>query len=223
MLESRQPNTAYSIERANVPTDPHATPDAAPDPTEDTPADGDQDTAPDTQGSTDDWEHRYKQLQGRASRAERERDLLRQQLEAASDEDVDDEEADEDDAPEEPEQRAQGADRLARDSWALAEQVYGESAIEAYSAAYRLLDRAVTPADHVAAFEAYHERRLKGASPAAAAAPAQGGQPAQPRIESNRPDAGPDLTDIDRRAEAARASGDSRGWLQTQLEKVGIR
>lgn len=201
--------------------DPTAThDDDAQDPTEDTLADESQDTAPDTQGSTVDWESRYKELQKRATRAERERDLLRQQTSAESDED---EEEDEEEV-EAPSARTQTTnDRLARDSWTLAEQIYGESALDAYGQAAKLLNRAVTPADHIAAFETYFERRLAGATPEQAKAQAKGDPAPQRRIESNRPDASPDLTDIDRKAEAAKGRGDLRGFLAAQLERAGVR
>lgn len=198
-----------------MPTDPNATPAPEPDPPEDTQADSAADTAADTQGSSD-WESRYKQLQSRTSKVERERDLLRQQVSTVDDE------PEEEPEPEEPKRREQSTDRLARDSWTLAEQVYGEQALDAYGRAAKLLDRAVTPADHVAAFEAYHEARIAGAKPPVAAAQAQGEAP-QPRIESNRPDAGPDLTEIDREVEAAKAKGDSRGYFAAQLKRLGVR
>lgn len=205
-----------------MPTDPNATQGSAPDPIEDTPADEPQDTAPDTQGSSVDWETRYKQLQSRASKAERERDLLRQQIEASSEEDDDDDFADDEEEPVPHQAPDRGAERLSNDSWQLAEQVYGEDALAAYIPAAKLLNRAVTPADHVAAFEAYHQARLEGAKPKPAVAAAQG-EPPQPRIESNRPDESPDFTDIDRKAEAAKAKGDSRSWIQAQLERAGVR
>ena len=201
-----------------MPTDPTATQDPAPDPIEDTQADGEQDTAPDTQGSTADWESRYKELQKRATRAERERDLLRQQATTTSDEDEEDEEV----AEPKPATRSKTNDRVQRDLWNLAEQLYGENAVEAYGRAQRLVERAETPADFIAAFEAYHEARLKGSAPAAAAQ-AQGEQPTQRRIESNRPDASPDLTQLDQKAEAAKGRGDLRGFLAAQLERAGVR
>ena len=202
-----------------MPTDPNATQDPAPDPIEDTQADGSQDTAPDTQGSTVDWETRYKELQKRATKAERERDLLRQQATPAPDED---EEEPEDEAEPAPTAKASPAanSRVQRDLWNLAEQLYGSDAVEAYGHAQRLVSRAETPADYIAAFEAYHERRLAGATPKAAAAPAQGEQAPQRRIESNRPDASPDLTELDRQAEAAAAKGDLRGVLAARIEKT---
>ena len=201
-----------------MPTDPTATQDPAPDPIEDTQADGEQDTAPDTQGSTVDWESRYKELQKRATRAERERDLLRQQATTTSDED------EEEPAEEvtEPAPRNRSNERVQRDLWNLAEQLYGENAVEAYGRAQRLVERAETPADFIAAFEAYHEARLKGSAPAAAAQ-AQGEQPPQRRIESNRPDASPDLNQLDQKAEAAKGRGDLRGFLAAQLERAGVR
>lgn len=199
-----------------MPTDPNATQDPALDPDEDNPADEGQDTAPDTQGSSGDWEKRYKELQKLTSRVQRENQLLREQGPSEAD---DDEEAEEPEY-EEPAPR-RGSDRLAQDSWALAESVYGTEAIDAYVPAAKLWNKAQTPADFVAAFEAYHLARLKGAAPqqAAAASP----EPRQPRVESNRPDESPDLASIDREAEAAKAKGDIRGLLAARLQRNGIR
>lgn len=204
-----------------MPTDPTATQDPAPqDPIEDNQqADGSQDKAKDNQGSTVDWESQYKELQKRATKAERERDILRQQATDTSDED--EEEPAEEVTEQKPRTRPNN-DRVQRDLWNLAEQLYGENAVEAYGRAQRLVERAETPADFIAAFEAYHEARLKGSTPAAAAQ-AQGEQPPQRRIESNRPDASPDLNQLDQKAEAAKGRGDLRGFLAAQLERAGVR
>ncbi len=205
-----------------MPTDPNATPDPALDPTEGTPADESEGTAEDTQGSSVDWEKKYREAQKVISKQGQELGLYRQQ---STDESDEDEEEDEEDEPEpQPRQRERASeDRLAGDSWVLAEQLYGAEAVTAYGKAAKLWNRAVTPADHVAAMEAYHEARLAGATPQQAASPQAQGNAPQPRIESNRPDEGPNQTEIDRKAEAAKAKGDSRGWLSAQLEGLGIR
>jgi hypothetical protein len=205
-----------------VPTDPNATQDPAQDPTEDNPADESLDTAPDTQGSSVDWEQKYREAQKLISKQGHELGIYRQ---SATESNEDDEEAEEEEPEPQPQRRDRSVEsRLELESWQLAEQVYGEEALAAYTRSAPLLDRAVTPADYVAAFEAYHQARLGGVKPAKAAAAAQAqGEPPQPRMESNRPDEGPDQTQIDQRAEAAKAKGDSRGWIQTQLEKAGIR
>jgi hypothetical protein len=195
------------------PTDPNATLAAAAEPIPDTQPDAKQDTAADTQTGTVDWEKRYKELQ---SHTARQIDTLRRQVEVSSPDD--DEPAP--DPVETPEPQGQPSARLTRDSWQLAESIYGGEAIDAYGRAATLLERAQTPADYVAAFEAYHQRRLEGAAPkqAAAQAPAQG-EPQQPRVESNRSDTSP-RNELDQEAEAALAKGDSRGFFLAQLRKI---
>jgi hypothetical protein len=197
-----------------VPTDPTATLDPEQDPETDTLSDTAEDTAEDTQGTTVDWETRYKQEQIHISRQAAEIKTLKAQLAEPAEVDDDDDEPDE---PEEPD----GSARLERDSWRLAEKEYGRASITAYTKAARLLDRASTPSDYVAAFEAYHAARLeyelkRFAKEAEGAAPER---PTQPPIESNRPDVGP-RNNLDREAEAALAKGDSRGFLLAQVRKI---
>lgn len=218
-------NNRLQQERANVPTDPNATLDPAPDPAEDTQDGESQDTAADTQGSSVDWETRYKELQRHSTRREQ---ALTRELELLRSSESDDEPEEEDEEPEpepQPRQRDRTTDdRLERDSWTLAEQVYGPEALAAYGRGAKLLQRAVTPSDHVAAFEAYHQARLEGAKPKQAAAAAQPkGESPEPRIESNRPDESPEPTDFDRQAEAAMAKGDSRSYISAKLRGLGIR
>jgi hypothetical protein len=200
-------------ERANVPANPNATPDDAAGPDEDTQPDANQDTAADTQGSVE-WEAKYREAQKVISRQGQELGLLRR-----VDPEQDDETEDEEPEPEPEPTRTPASDRLERDSWALAEQIYGEDSIAAYGRAAKLLDRAATPADYVAAFEAYHQARLGDGKPAAAAVPAQGNGSPQQHIESNRPDASPP-TDLDQAAEAALAKGDSRGYFYKKLQAI---
>jgi len=197
-----------------VPTDPTATLDPEQDPETDTLPPETEDTAEDTQGTTVDWETRYKQLQQLKDRQLAEVNRKLADLQASPDEDEDE---DEDEEP-----ATSGSERLEADSWRLAEREYGRESITAYTKAARLLDRASTPSDYVAAFEAYHEARLeadlkKYAKEAEGAAP--GTRPTQPPIESNRPDVSP-RNNLDREAEAALAKGDSRGFLLAQVRKI---
>jgi hypothetical protein len=71
--------------------------------------------------------------------------------------------------------------------------VYGGDAIEAYRAAADLLERAVTPADYLAAFEAYHSIRSgEGAAPDATSDKPTRAAATTPRVDANRSDLGPD-------------------------------
>lgn len=190
-------------------TDSSATLDDAPRGGDDTT----QDTAPDTQAGSVDWEKRYRDLQ---SAKDREVDTLRRQLEAAQAEDGGGEEDDEEDG--EPEAPApKPSNRLERDSWQLATKVYGEDAIDAYGKSAVLLERAATPADFVAAFEAYHQARLAGSAPAQAQAAARQEEPQSVQTGTNRPEASPPETN--REAQAALASGDGVGYLRAQLKR----
>lgn len=200
------------------PTDPNATLDAAQDPSEDTPADATEDTEQDATENTVDWQARYAEAQKVIARQGQELGMLRQSDDADEGDDAEEEDAEEPDEADAPPTR--GNDRLERDSWQLAESIYGPESIKAYSNAATLLDRAATPADYVAAFEAYHEARLESAAKKARkAAPAQGGEPSQSRVDANRPDTGP-RNDFDRQAEEALAKGNSLGWFQAQVRKV---
>jgi hypothetical protein len=117
-------------------------------------------------------------------------------------------------------------DSLEQDSWRAAEALYGESAIEAYSAAYPLYERAQTPADYIAAFEAYHEVRSQGGTPADAAAAAGNGtrrtraEAVQPRVDANRSDAGPDQ--IDKAVEEARKGTDLGAFVHAATQAMGF-
>jgi len=192
-----------------VPTEPSAPQPDAPGPDEGTPEDAGQDTAQDTQRTTADWESRYREAQKVIAKQGQELGIYRKAPAAREDPEPEEE-------PDPEPVRGTSSSRLEKDSWRLAEQIYGEEAIAAYGRAATLLDRAATPADYVAAFEAYHQRRLEGAAPAKAAPAASAAE--QTHTESNRPDAGP-RTDFDQEAEAALAKGDSRGFLLAQIRK----
>jgi hypothetical protein len=205
---------AYRTERANVPQDPNATLDPEQDPAADTQPETSQDGQQDTPQATVDWETRYKQLQALKDRQLAEANRKLAELQSAPDED-DDEGTDE---QEEPAPNA-GAERLERDSWRLAEKEYGRSAINAYGKAARLLDRASTPSDYVAAFEAYYTARLDSETKEYAKQAKAAPEDAQPPTESNRPDVSP-RNDLNQEAEAAFAKGDSRGFLLAQIRKI---
>jgi hypothetical protein len=117
--------------------------------------------------------------------------------------------------------------RLEADSWRTAEALYGEVAIEAYEAAFAIYERAQTPADHIAAFEAYHDIRSKGGSPADAAAAAGEGKKrtradaVQPRVDLNQSDAGPDLN-ADKNVAEARKSGDLKKFVSAAVGAMGF-
>lgn len=197
---------------------------------EDTPdpddADG-QDTPEDAAQPTD-WEARYKEQQKVLARQGQELGVWRRgekpatsrRSEAAPKPAEGDDEADDDGY----------VAVLEADSWRAAEALYGEGAVEAYSAAYEIFERAQTPADYIAAFEAYHDLRSNGgsAADAAAAAAAAGEQPArrsrseavQPRVDLNRSDAGPDLND--KSVEEARKSGDLGKFVSAATRAMGF-
>jgi hypothetical protein len=215
--------------------EPTATSDADADPAEDTHDGDDEDTAQDTPEPgqpKDDWEARYKEAQKVIGRQGAELRILRGVDTADDDEDEGDEESDDD--FEEPADRSgpdDGLDGLARDSWALAEARYGEEAVDAYKAAYRVYSRAETPADFIAAFEAYHEIRSGGGSKADASAAADGagnGKPKrqdaiEPRVDTNRSDASPDLDGLESQFEEAKAKGDLRGFVHAATSAMGFR
>jgi len=188
--------------------------DAA-DPTEDTPPDGTEETAEDGDSGQSDWEARYKEAQKLISRQGTELSLLRR----GDDDETSAEEAEDDDAEDsapEPYLR-----RLESQSWSLAESTYGEEAIDAYEAAYRVLAKAETPADYIAAFEAYHEIR-SGKAPAAPAAATDGKRSrqdaVQPRVDTNR-DGSPDSDD---KLAEARKSGSLGSFASAASAALGF-
>jgi hypothetical protein len=197
------------------PSDPNATLEDDQDPDEDTLTDPAEDTDQDTQGAVD-WEARYKQLQAYSTRRDQELAAARE-----GSDDGDDEDEDEEGYEEEPDE---APDRLMLDSWRLAEKEYGKEAIRAYDKAARILDRASTPADYMAAFEAYHADRLASEvkkfekqQQQSGGGQAQG-QTSRPPVDTNRADAAP--RNYDAQSEAALAKGDSRSWLLAQVQRV---
>jgi hypothetical protein len=190
-----------------------ATPDPQQDPSEDTLADGTEDTGQDDAENTVDWEARYKALQSHTSK---QIDDLRSKLTGSSDGDESDDEEEEGE-PEAP-ATSRDADRLEEQNWQLAETVFGPDAIKAYDKAARVLDKAQTPSDYVAAFEAYHQARLDAANKPRKRPQAQADQPSQP-VDPNRPDTSP-RNDYDRKAEEAFAKGDSKGFLLAQIQRI---
>jgi hypothetical protein len=112
---------------------------------------------------------------------------------------------------------------LEADSWTLAEQVYGGDAIEAYRAAADLLERAVTPADYLAAFEAYHSIR---SGEGEAAAPTSGkpsrAEATTPRVDANRSDLGPDLQDAQEKLSEARKGKSLANFTNAATAALGF-
>lgn len=205
-------------------------------PTPDAPATADTPTAaaPDTGANTQqspqptDWQARYKALQADNTRnkqalIDRDRELA--DLRAESPESDDDEEP-----ParvrknRQSESVAEYKERLEEAEWTIARAIYDEPQIEAYSAAATLLEAATTASDHVAAFEAYHQARLGGATPAAAA-PTVGAPPPSavaPRADSNRSDA-PVLPDVEAQLREASEKHDLGLGIRALLAKAGVR
>lgn len=181
--------------------DPDATLDGAPD-GDDAP----QDTAQDTQSSGQvDWELKYREAQKLIARQGQELGIYRKQGAQPDPEPA-------------PEPVQPSGDRLVKDSWRLAETIYGEDAVQAFGKAQTVLDKAETPADVIAAFEAYHQMR-SGAAQQGARQEEQGSPQQQPRIESNRPDVSPQ-TSTNREIEAAAAKGDLRGYLAASIRAI---
>jgi len=120
---------------------------------------------------------------------------------------------------------APGDDILARttqDSWALAEQLHGTEAIDAYRVAYRLYEAAATPADYVTAFEAYHDLR----SGKAAALATSSGKPSRaaattPKVDANRSDPGPDLANADEKLAEARKGNSLGAFAAAAAARMG--
>lgn len=195
----------------------------APDPTEDTPDDDSEDTADDQpEGSNDDWTPKdRREAQKKITEQGQELARLREQLEARSS----DEDEDDDDTEDDPGDEVEAPDgRYEQDSWLLAESLYGEEAITAYGAAEKLMRKATTPADWVAAFEAYHRIRSgEGQQDQADAAP-QGDKRSrdkalEPRVDTNRSDPSPDLT---QNFEEARKSGSLGKFAATAAQALGF-
>lgn len=134
--------------------------------------------------------------------------------------------ADEGDEPDEPASSDDFLARATQDSWALAETIHGAEAMDAYRVAYRLYERAQTPADFVTAFEAYHLVR-NGKLPA----PDKGGQGAvgktradatKPRVDANRSDPGSDLANAEAQIAEAKKSGSLDRFASAAAAAMGF-
>ena len=185
----------------------------------------DQDTPDDAEQPNTDWEARYKEQAKLHARQDAELGIWRRGetptgrgRQAAAAPDEGDEEGDDSDY----------VAGLEQDSWRAAEAIYGAAAVEAYNAAFELFERAQTPADYIAAFEAYSDIRSKGGSTEDAAAAAAGdgktkrsrADAVQPRVDLNRSDAGPDLND--KNVEEARKSGSLEQFVGAATRAMGF-
>jgi hypothetical protein len=186
-----------------------------------------QDTPDDAEQPDTDWEARYKESEKLRARQGQELGVWRRggtpaadrgRKPAAGESTADDADAEGDN---------EYATALESDSWRAAEAIYGAEAIDAYDAAFDIFERAQTPADYIAAFEAYHEIRSGGgtqedAADAAADATTKRSRSAavQPRVDLNRSDAGPDLNDKD--VEEARKSGDLGKFVSAATRRMGF-
>lgn len=214
-------------------TEPDAAADAGEEPQdEDTPEGESDEQATETPQASAavDWEARYKELEKVHGRQAHELGILRRGEPA--EEPDDDEDDDEAEAAPEPPSR-EGPDRyvsrLESESWEFARQQYGDEAVDAYTAAYRVLRRAETPADHIAAFEAYHDVRSKGGTSAEAADAATTTkkptrqQAVEPQVDLNRSDASPDLDDLEHQFAEATAKGDLGSFVRATTKALGFR
>ncbi|HEY6014502.1 MAG TPA: hypothetical protein VIU37_10855 [Candidatus Limnocylindrales bacterium] len=116
--------------------------------------------------------------------------------------------------------------RATQDSWALAERIHGEEAVDAYRVAWDLIERATTPADYVTAFEAYHQVRLgknvDGSEPAKGSGKPDRAAALQPRVDANQSDAGPDLQDADKKLSEARKGKDLGAFVAAATTRLGF-
>jgi hypothetical protein len=200
-------------------------------PEADAPAEADTPTPPalDTDANTQqspkptDWEARYKAIQAENTRKSqaliaKEKEIA--DLRLAREEDDEEEEEEPTRARKSSRRSAEIADyeeRLAEAEWTIARAIYDEPTITAYASAATLLDQAKTASDHVAAFEAYHQARLGGATPEEAT-PRGAPPPAavQPRADSNRSDA-PVLPEIEQKLREAEKKRDLGSWVSAKL------
>jgi len=214
-------------------TEPTAAAAAEADPLEDTPPGATSETGEDTPkqpAQPEDWEARYKEAQKALSRQGAELAILRRGDDAEADEgdEDDDEEPDEDSGEPASRQPEENLTQFARDSWELAEARYGPEATAAYEAAWRVLNRATTPADYIAAFEAYHEIRSGGSKKEATAAAKDSKKPSrkealEPRVDLNRSDASPDLDDLEHQFAEATAKSDLGKFVAATTRALGFR
>lgn len=175
--------------------------DDAPDPTEDTPDAEAEDTAEDDDSGQSDWTPKdRKEALRKVQEQGQENARLRAELELLR---GDGDEADDAEDDVEADDQGDGTDdaytrRLERQSWTLAEQIHGREAVDAYNKAfYPLYDKAQTPADHIAALEAYHRARLGEAPRSTSTADKKPSrdEALRPRVDSNRSDGSPDSDD----------------------------
>jgi hypothetical protein len=212
-------------------TDSDATLPGTATPAADTSPVGSEDTAqttPPPAQPTEDWQARYKALQTEFTRkaqalsgAESELAELRS-APAASDED-------DDEAPKrggrESAALVAARDRAEQAEWQIAEMVHWTEAVEAYALQAQMEGTAQTASDRITAFvaaaEKYHQARLGGATPAAAA---PSGLPTraeavQPRVDQNQSDA-PAPSNLDPKRYEGGANGGGRAFFREQLARV---
>lgn len=174
--------------------------DPEPDPPEDTLAEEVEEPAEADDQSGSDPATRLAEAQALITRQAQELSLYRERAQAGED----------DEAPPEATSSDDLLARATQDSWALAEAIHGPEAIDAYRVAYRLIERAATPADHVTAFEAYYA--IRSGKPAAQPKDAGGtgktrAEATQPRVDANRSDPGSDLANAQEQIAEARKQG----------------
>lgn len=190
-------------------------------------ADTQTDAAPETDANTrqsqqtTNWEVRYKAAQAeltRKSQALAQKDAELAQLMSSEDEMDEDE-----DAPVPARKVGRKSERevaleealLARD-WQIAQSIYEPEVIEAYTVFATMFNVAQTPADYISAAEAYHQNRLKGATPQQAAAAPAPSSSVMPRTDSNRSDA-PSLPEVEQKLREAEKKKDLMGWVSAKL------
>lgn len=183
-----------------------------PDPTEDTPEPDDEEGAEADAQPEPDQSRRLTEAQATITRQAQELALFRKQAAAGASE---------------PDAEAAGSDpyqaRLEAESWTLAEQVYGADAIEAYRAASELIEQAVTPADYMAAFEAYHAIRSgESAAPVTGSVKPSRAEATTPRVDTNRSDLGPDLQDAETKLSEARTGKSLADFANAATARMGF-
>jgi len=184
------------------------------DPTEDTPDSEAEDTDTDETPDPSDPEVRLKEAQRTITRLSQENALFRNES-AESDEDDDDE--DEEDAATD-----SRTAKFEAESWALAERLYGQEAIDAYGSARRLLRNASTPADFVAAFEAYYDIRANKPAPVAAKGGKTRAEATRP-TETGREGLGPDLQKVETNLTEARKGNSLDKFAAAAVARMGFK
>lgn len=194
---------------AAEPEDP-APPDS---PEGEAPSDSDQDS-PEPQQPTDETaEQRRLATQQELTRKNQENADLRRQIRELENRRPGDE-PDEPMSPREQELQRQ----VTENEWDRTELVYGTDVVQAALTAYSVAEEDPSPGGLVASYEAYHQARLKSATPAAAAQAAAAGTPTRaeavrPRVDSNRSDVA-DLSQLDNDIEEAKRAGNDAGLLK---------